>query len=157
MKKFSIAGVFLLAFAGLGASIVRTVLYYRIFYGGEAYSLHHDSGLANTEVAYFSMLEAGLSLVAVNLPTLWYLFTTVVPEKAQRGLRSPWSDGSIGSKNSNRLGHEKHSAAVRETQIATKKDHISTYDSDSNGALHLPPFMGDLEAGAHQPPSTRHV
>ena len=34
------------------------------------------------------MLEAGMSLVAVNLPSLWLLFTTTIPEKVARSLRS---------------------------------------------------------------------
>lgn len=36
---------------------------------------------------FLSMLEAGMSLVAVNLPTLSQLFTTVIPKKVARSLR----------------------------------------------------------------------
>ena len=34
------------------------------------------------------MLEAGISLVAVNLPSLWLLFTKMIPEKVAQSLRS---------------------------------------------------------------------
>ena len=44
---------------------------------------------------YLSMLEAGMSLVAVNLPSLWLLFTTVIPEKVTRSLRSVLSLHSL--------------------------------------------------------------
>lgn len=71
-KKFSIAGIFLLAYAGFGASLARTVLYFRLV----LHPGNHDLGLYGTEVAYLTMLEAGLSTIAVNLPTLWYLVSS---------------------------------------------------------------------------------
>ena len=40
---------------------------------------------------FLSMLEAGMSLMAVNLPSLSLLFTKVIPEKVARSLRSALS------------------------------------------------------------------
>ena len=43
---------------------------------------------------YLSMLEAGMPLIAVNLPSLWLLLTHVVPERVVRSMRSALSLGS---------------------------------------------------------------
>lgn len=42
----------------------------------------------NTKSIYLSVLEAGLSLIAVNFPSLWWLFSKVTLEKVLRSLRS---------------------------------------------------------------------
>lgn len=34
------------------------------------------------------MLESGISLVAVNLPSMWLFFTSLLPEKLVRSVRS---------------------------------------------------------------------
>lgn len=46
------------------------------------------------------MLEAGISLLAVNLPSLWLIFVRVTPETILRSMRSVASLGS--SRDSNR-------------------------------------------------------
>ena len=47
------------------------------------------------------MLEAGMSLVAVNLPSLWLLCTSVIPERVVHSVRSMLSLHSQRSKSSN--------------------------------------------------------
>ena len=42
-------------------------------------SLHVES---NTQLAYYIMLEAGFTIVAVNLPSLWYFTAGITPERA---------------------------------------------------------------------------
>lgn len=44
--------------------------------------------VVNTKAIYLSVLETGLSLIAVNLPSLWYLLTKVKPESILRSVRS---------------------------------------------------------------------
>lgn len=44
--------------------------------------------VVNTKSIYLSVLEAGLSLIAVNLPSLWSLFSKVTLEKVRRSVRS---------------------------------------------------------------------
>ena len=44
--------------------------------------------VVNTKAIYLSVLEAGLSLIAVNLPSLWFLLTKVKPESFLRSVRS---------------------------------------------------------------------
>jgi len=100
-QKLSIIGVFLLALVGLGASTARMVTYVEVSTGGAAYYETHDPEAATTMASYTAMLEMGISLVAVNLPSLWLLFTQVVPEKVTQGLRSVASLTSIASRRSN--------------------------------------------------------
>ncbi len=44
--------------------------------------------MVNTKQIYLSVLENGLSLVAVNLPSLWRLFAEIEPENVIRSVRS---------------------------------------------------------------------
>ncbi|TVY84311.1 hypothetical protein LSUE1_G001090 [Lachnellula suecica] len=92
-RKFAIMGVFALAFVyGFGACIARMVVYIQIAHAGP--QDHDDPRLVNTKGIYLSVLEAGLSCVAVNLPTLWYLISKATPNKVLRGI---WSIVSLGS------------------------------------------------------------
>lgn len=50
--------------------------------------------MINTKAIYLSVLETGLSLIAVNLPSLWFLFSKVSPESVLRSVRSMISLGS---------------------------------------------------------------
>ncbi|KUI67586.1 hypothetical protein VM1G_02813 [Cytospora mali] len=96
-RKVAIIGVFLLAFIGLGASITRMVNYIQIEDGGPLYFIYHDEEEAVTRAFFFTMLEIGISLVAVNLPSLWLLFTSISPEKVARSIRSVLSLASLRS------------------------------------------------------------
>ncbi|MCJ1289394.1 hypothetical protein MMC34_000926 [Xylographa carneopallida] len=86
-KKLSIIGLFLLAFVGLGASIARLVLIITVQNGGASYLLS-DQERVGTLTSNLSMLEAGMSLVAVNLPSLSRLFTTMIPTNAIGRMRN---------------------------------------------------------------------
>ena len=44
--------------------------------------------VSNTWRIYFSVLEAGLGLIAVNLPSLWCLFSKIKPENIRRSIRN---------------------------------------------------------------------
>ena len=62
-----------------------------------------DLRLEDTQVLFWSMLEGGLALIAVNLLSIWGLFTKVSPEavlRSVRGMVSLGSGGSGDSKNS---------------------------------------------------------
>jgi len=64
------------------------------------------------------MLEMGMSLVAVNLPSLWFLATSVIPEKVRNGLRSFASLTSLRSdrSGSNRSGRSGTSSGDSEKE-----------------------------------------
>ena len=51
----------------------------------------------NTQMAYYAILEAGFTIVTVNLPSLWYFTTGITPERVLRSVRSIISLGSRGS------------------------------------------------------------
>ncbi|KAF2156107.1 hypothetical protein K461DRAFT_89852 [Myriangium duriaei CBS 260.36] len=65
---------------------------------GKLYFLYHDQKRSLTEAEYFMMLECGISLVAVNLPSLWTLLTNFAENL--RGLRSIASLSSLRSNGS---------------------------------------------------------
>ena len=74
---------------------------------------------------FLSMLEAGMSLVAVNLPSLWLLFTTVIPEKVARSLRSVLSLHSLRRSDLNTSS----AAAGTSTTRANRRTETSSTDS----------------------------
>lgn len=45
-------------------------------------------------MAYYAILEAGFTIVTVNLPSLWYFLAGVTPERVVRSVRSLVSLGS---------------------------------------------------------------
>ncbi|KAI1260708.1 hypothetical protein F5Y18DRAFT_404296 [Xylariaceae sp. FL1019] len=69
-RKLSIIGVFLLALVGLGASIARMVQYIKIELGGPSFLLYTDHERLVTASFFYTVLEAGVALIAVNLPSL---------------------------------------------------------------------------------------
>ena len=84
--------IFLSASVGLAASIARLVnIVYAYNHAPERTS---DSRLEDTQVLFWSVLEAGLGLIAVNLPSIWGLLTKVSPEAVLRSVRSLVSLGS---------------------------------------------------------------
>ncbi|KAI7778903.1 hypothetical protein LA080_001508 [Diaporthe eres] len=139
-KKLGIVVVFLLVFIGLGASIARMVEYIKIENGGSHYFIHHDEEEAVTSAFLFTMLETGISLVAVNLPSLWLLFTSVTPKKVIRTIRSVLSLESLRSRGSGRRGQstgrdggDKFGAAA----VTGKYGMVaSTRPSESSAKLH---------------------
>lgn len=95
----------------------------------------------STAVAYIAMLEMGIALVAVNLPSLWLLCTSVIPEKVTHGLRSIMSLSSLRSSQRAR-SHRSHSTDSGERNITEKAGStISGRPSESshiyNGALEM--------------------
>ncbi|KAI0006530.1 hypothetical protein F4779DRAFT_596223 [Xylariaceae sp. FL0662B] len=101
-RKLSIIGIFLLALVGLGASIARMVQYIKIELGGPDYLLHTDYQRLITQSFFFTMFEAGMALIAVNLPSLRVFSVSLKPAELINSMRSlldssfPWS-GHSGS------------------------------------------------------------
>ncbi|KAI1416517.1 hypothetical protein F5Y13DRAFT_186135 [Hypoxylon sp. FL1857] len=80
-KRLAILGVFFLTFVSVFASGARMVQYILAERGGPDYFIKHD--------------EERVSLVAVNLPSLWFLVASISPDKIlQLSLSSPQSDNS---------------------------------------------------------------
>ncbi|KAI0116824.1 hypothetical protein F4814DRAFT_414078 [Daldinia grandis] len=87
-RKLSIIGVFLLAFVGLGASIARMVQYIKIELGGPDYLLYTDHERLITQSFFYTMMEAGIALIAVNLPSLRVFSTSFEAGGLIRSVRS---------------------------------------------------------------------
>lgn len=100
----------------------------------------HSLTEAVTSAFFFTMLETGISLVAVNLPSLWLLFTSVTPEKVIRTTRSVLSLESLRIRGSGRSGQsagrddgDKFGAAA----VTGKYGMVaSTRPSESSGKWH---------------------
>ena len=70
-----------------------------------------------TEAAYLTMLEVGTSLVAVNLPTLWFLLSSSSSKKALRTLRGMLSLTSMRSSRKDSVGKDDAVHVTREIEI----------------------------------------
>lgn len=90
--------------------------------------------MVETKAIYLSVLETGLSCIAVNLPSLWFLRTKVKPESVLRSVRSmislrsirsagtqeesrgidpyPWREGKKGSEASSSQSHLTHPEGI---------------------------------------------
>ncbi|TGO38622.1 hypothetical protein BHYA_0071g00330 [Botrytis hyacinthi] len=104
--------------------------------------------VTNTKSIYLSILEVGLSCVAVNLPSLYYLSHKVTPENVLRSVRSIISLRSIGSQNSK--GYQKSKSSkdnqsvespslsnLRPDDVMAIETH-AMYDLESTGQVSVP-------------------
>lgn len=94
-RRLGILCVFLTAFVSLGAVVARLVIVWKIEHGGLA-----DISAANTRQTFMWILEAGFAVIAVNLPSLWWLRQKLPPSKVLDSVRSVISLQSMRSKSS---------------------------------------------------------
>jgi hypothetical protein len=93
----------------------------------------------DTRSLYFAMLEAGMSVVAVNLPSLWLFFTSLMPEKLVRSVRSMISLPSLLSQRRSDLNSASAAATSGSaTHLGRKPDSSSSINSGR------PDFPSDL-------------
>ncbi|CAG8950862.1 hypothetical protein HYFRA_00003079 [Hymenoscyphus fraxineus] len=102
-KKLAVTGVLLLAFMALIASIIRLAIVLQVT--TTSYHVVTDENLTIATIYYWSMIEAGLALIACSLPSLKPLVSEVGLQSAINSVRSALSlnsmgGGSSGSKNS---------------------------------------------------------
>lgn len=84
----------------------------------------------DTESFYLSMLEGGMSLVAVNLPSLWFFFTTMMPDRLMRGIRRVIPLSSLSSQRQRGLNSASAAAANSSvTNLSRKPDSLSSMNS----------------------------
>ncbi|KAL2043609.1 hypothetical protein N7G274_003916 [Stereocaulon virgatum] len=102
-RKFAVTVILLLGASSLGASLARMVLQIQVnMYG---YRTKADVYLTITAISYWSMIEAGLAVIAVCLPTLQTLLTRgsvqslVASVRSAISLRSMRLHSSHGSRN----------------------------------------------------------
>ena len=110
--------------------------------------------VVNTKAIYLSVLETGLSLIAVNLPSLCFVFTRLSPEKVLRSVRSMISlrsDRSSGASHQGRGGGGGGAQSYPSSSLDKKRSNNS---SSSQSHLTHPDAQGvqtyamdDLEYG----------
>ncbi|KAI0886418.1 uncharacterized protein GGS22DRAFT_199702 [Annulohypoxylon maeteangense] len=96
-KKLAVLGVFFLTFIGLFASGARMTQYIQAERGGPDYFINHDEERIITIIFFYTMLETGVSLIAVNLPSLWFLVASISPDKIMRSISNKLSFSSLPS------------------------------------------------------------
>lgn len=96
-KKLAILGVFLLTFIGVFASGARMVQYIESEREGPSYFINHDEERVLTLVFFYSVLELGVSLISVNLPSLWFFVHSISPGMVLRSISSKLSFSSLRS------------------------------------------------------------
>ncbi|QKX53488.1 uncharacterized protein TRUGW13939_00567 [Talaromyces rugulosus] len=99
-RKFAVMGVFGMGAITIAMSIVRMVIYQRAL--SVQFDPDADEEYLTTLTTYFSMLEAGLGVMAACLPVQYGLFRS---EKVQSMIRSIHSLTSLGSRGSGGSGN----------------------------------------------------
>ena len=94
VRRLGIALVFLVGLVSLAACIARLVFYAQLSAASKQNRIV-DHNLAYTTLIWFSVLEAGIALVAVNLPSLYFVLQRGSPEKALASARSAISLQSV--------------------------------------------------------------
>jgi hypothetical protein len=91
----------------------------------------------NTKGLYFAMLEAGMSLVAVNMPSVWLLLVTKAPEAVLRSVRSMVSLASRGSKGSNGSKNQQFPDGPKSTVSVSSGTHLGEPSYDTYAMLDI--------------------
>ena len=95
--------------------------------------------MVNTETIYLAVLECGLSLIAANLPSLWYLVSHISPEKMLRSLQSIISlrfKRSAGSGHGEASPNRQSSHYDKRSASSSSHSHILQHD-----ALHMKSYV----------------
>jgi len=148
-RRLAVTFVFLAALVSLGASIARLAIFVELL-GGEV----KDTSLGNTTIIFMWVLEAGFALIAVNLPSLYYLRRRVSPEKVLQSVRSALSLQSLGSRGSKSSKASKTSKrSGNKTMggdgiISTEKASLGDGRSDRSAVGLVPPTHGTSESHA---------
>ncbi|KAM7196229.1 hypothetical protein V8F33_006341 [Rhypophila sp. PSN 637] len=105
-KKLAVLGVFLLSLVCVYASANRVAVFAPLIKAGPEYLINFDYERAISNVVFYVDMEAGISLLVVNLPTLWFLGTLIKPHI--RTLSSKLSQTRLlGSRSGNSTGASK--------------------------------------------------
>ena len=108
--------------------------------------------VVNTKAIYLSVLETGLSLIAVNLPSLWFLFSKVSPERVLRSVRSMISlrsDRSAASSYQGQGGAQSYPSSPSKKQSNSTSSQSHLAHADAKCAQEY--AMHDLEYKEHGP------
>ncbi|OAA44135.1 hypothetical protein NOR_03863 [Metarhizium rileyi] len=112
-RKFAIIGVFLLASIGIGSSIARLVLFVEVNNGGRNAYLNIDLGRSLSRLLFYMILEIGVGLIAICLPSIWMVFASIVPEVFLRSVHSVLSLVTLASRRSKDSQERSRTTAVK--------------------------------------------
>ena len=104
-RRLAVLFVFLTAFVSLGAVCARLGITYHQLYGGST-----DKTQINTTSYFIWTLEAGFAIIAVNLPSLYWIRHKVKPESVLASIRSALSLQSMRSRASRDKSQEHNGA-----------------------------------------------
>lgn len=115
--------------------------------------------VVNTKSIYLSVLEAGLSLIAVNLPSLWVLFSKIMPEKVLHNVRSMISPASSRFRSFSRRGTQSQMYSLppplgKEQKTISNSSRCRLAYSNGDHPFVESCAMHDIEAKAEGPPVT---
>ena len=116
--------------------MIRDVSRFILFLHGLFCILTYRVSVASTEALFWTMLEAGISVVAVNLPTLWGLVSSIIPETAIRRLCSLFRIQSLHNKPSG------YSETSIQLPPVPNEVHVRTYHGKSTTDVHKSPPTG---------------
>ena len=137
-RRLAVLFVFLTAFVSFGAVVARLVLTTKILSKDV-----RDKSESNTTQTFMWILEAGFALIAVNLPTLWWLRQKIQTEKVLASMRSAMS---LHSNHTNRSGSQTapttHETKATDTAIDTdtERNKHSLSRTDTSSGEDLPVF-----------------
>lgn len=115
--------------------------------------------VVNTKSIYLSVLEAGLSLIAVNLPSLWVLFSKIMPEKVLPNVRSMISLAASRIRSLSRRGAQSQIYSLppplgNEQKTISNSSQCRLAYSNGDHRFVESCAMHDIEAKAEGPPVT---
>ncbi|KAI1107301.1 hypothetical protein F4804DRAFT_297454 [Jackrogersella minutella] len=135
-RKLSIIGMFLLAFVGLGASIARMVQYIKVELGGPDYLLYTDQERLVTQSFFYTMLEAGIALIAVNLPSFRVFPVSLMTGEIIRSVRSLLELSFLHGSSSDTVQTNSEAPPTNGTSEYGKAGSLSTRPGGSSNVLH---------------------
>ncbi|KAH8653254.1 hypothetical protein BGZ60DRAFT_548882 [Tricladium varicosporioides] len=124
-RRLAVLFVFLTAFVSLGAVVARLIITTKIL------QKHvRDKSQTNTTQTFMWILEAGFALIAVNLPTLWWLRKKVQAERVLASIRSAMSLHSIHSNDGGNCASQQIEGSNKNTE--RERSSISQTDTSSH-------------------------
>ncbi|CAG8948805.1 hypothetical protein HYFRA_00001928 [Hymenoscyphus fraxineus] len=151
-RRLAVSGVFLLALVGLAASLTRMINTLHLVKNGREKN-SKDGYQTNTQNAYYMILEAGFTIVAVNLPSLWYFTAGVSPERVLRSIRSMASlnSGRSSQDSSKRNQNAKDHARDASSGERSLDDTASILNKHGADTVVETYAMVDVESGPRKP------
>jgi len=127
-RRLAVLFVFLTAFVSFGAVIARLVVVTRILQ-----KQVRDKSESNTTQTFIWILEAGFALIAVNLPTLWWLKQKIQTDRVLDSMRSAMSLHSLRSSPNGTEARTRNAQTMRTVNETKGDTHSLSEFANSSG------------------------